>query len=199
MTDELDDLFDIPGDVLAAASAASSFALIAPDNARTARRDPRIKMWPESGIIKSAYSSSYFNEAHKQKVSTLVFDTELTAEGSGLNANRLLTTTLRLNKAALKTGEPKKQLTMTLMSIDKLNSLLGALGIEQDMPNGGYSKALQDHYFPPQTDQFPVDTSPLIGSTIYFEVRQRPTDQQDGSVKDQAEISKILKGGFANE
>ena len=192
-----DEIFDIPGEVIQKAEAAQTFKLSVPENARRHRREPSTFFWMESGVITAASSSSYLNEktTPAQAVSTYEFVVDINAEGSGLNVNRPLTTTFRLNKTALTTGEPKTQLTMTLMSVAKMKSLFNALGISGDLENGGYSKTFLSHYFPPSEDQFPSETSPLVGQTIYFEVKQGPRELQDGSIRETPEINKIIAEG----
>jgi hypothetical protein len=192
-----DDLFEIPGEVVAAAEAQQSFSLVIPEhNVRRSRRDPKTALWMEGGVITSASMGSYTNEQTNQEVRTISFSVEINAEGSGVNSNRNLSTVLRINSPALKSGEPKGQVTMSLMSVSRLKQLLIALGIASDLPGGGYSDALLKHYFPKETDQFPIDNSPLVGHTIYFEVKQGPREMRDGSVRDVPEINKILQGGL---
>lgn len=190
-----DDLFDIPVDVVNAAEEMRSFKLARPENARRHRKEPNTFFWPEAGVITSAGAGSYLNERSGQTVSTLEFRIEINAEGSGLNANKSLTTTLRINNDAIKTGEPKPQHTMSLLSVGKLTGLFRALGVHPDRTDGGYSGTLIGQYFPPATDQFPSEGSPLVGETLYFEVKQGPRELQDGSIVETPEINKILEKG----
>lgn len=189
-----DDIFDIPAETLSKAEQATSFKLRVPENARKHRREPSTFFWPEAGVITAASSGGYNIDGTDpvQHVSTYEVVLEINAEGSGLNTNQPLTTVFRMNKIALETGEPKKQQTMTLMSINKLRKLLACLGIDGDLQGGGFSKNLLTHYFPPATDQFPVDVSPLIGHTLYFEVKQGPRELPDGSIRENPEVNAFL-------
>lgn len=189
------DIFDIPSSVIQQAEQARSFKLAVPENARRHRREPGTFFWMESGTITSANSASYSNEKTNQRVTALSFEVEINGEGSGLNPNKPLSTTFRINNEALKTGEPKTQLTMSLMSIAKMKALFHAVGIEGDLAGGGFSKALLNTYFPPSEDTFPSETSPFVGHTIYFEVKQGPRELPDGSLKETPEINKILAEG----
>lgn len=185
------DLFDIPGDIVRKSDESRSFKLTVPETARRHRREPNTFFWTESGIITSASSGSYENDA-KQAVRTLQFDVDINAEGSGMNVNRPLSTTLRINNDALKTGEPKKQVTMSLMSVAKMKALFRALSIQPDLPDGGYSGLLINRHFPPAESQFPTETSELVGRTIFFEVKQGPRELPDGSLREDPEINKII-------
>lgn len=188
----MSDLFDIPGDIVAKAEESRAFKLNVPENARRNRRDPRIAFWMEAGVITAASSGTYENEKTAQTVSTLSFTVEINGEGSGLNVNKPLTATMRINNNALRDGEPKSQVTMSFMSIAMLKSLFNAMNVASDLPNGGYSKLLLDKYFPAETQNFPAENSMLVGSTVYFEVKQGPRELGDGSLRESAEISKIL-------
>lgn len=185
-------LFDIPGNVIRQAEDAQSFKLEVPPSARRHRREPNTFFWVEAGVITSAQSGSYTNEQTGQVVRTLEFAVDINAEGSGLNIGRPLTTTLRINHKALGSGEPKKQVTMSLMSIAKMKGLFQALSISPDMADGGYSFDLQERFFPKAENEFPVATSELVGQTIYFEVKQGPRELPDGSSKESPEINKII-------
>ena len=191
-----DNIYDIPADLLAKAEQSQSFKLRIPDTARRHRRDPKTFFWPEGGVITSGSSGSYAiqepNEGAGQHVSTLELNIEVNAEGSGLNTNQPLTTTFRINYDSLKNGEPKKQQTMSLMSINKLRKLFSILGIEGDLQGGGFSTNLLTHYFPPATDQFPTETSPLVGTGLYFEVKQGPRELPDGSIRENPEVNAFL-------
>lgn len=186
------DIFDIPGDVVRSAEESRSYKLAVPPDARKHRREPNTSFWMESGIITSASGGSYLNEQTKQKVTTLQFEAEINGEGSGLNTGKPISTTLRLNADALRTGEPKKQVTMTLMSVAKMKALFRSLSINPDLSDGGYSTALITRFFPPSESQFPIDTSELIGQTIFFEVKQGPRELPDGSLRESPEINRII-------
>ncbi len=187
-------IFDIPGSVVRQAEDSRSFKLEVPPSARRHRKEPNTFFWVESGVITSAQSGTYKNEqvSPAQIVRTLEFTVDINAEGSGLNIGKPLTTTLRINHAALGSGEPKKQVTMSLMSIAKMKMLFQALGISPDMTDGGFSQELVERFFPKAESEFPVATSELIGQTIYFEVKQGPRELPDGSSKDSPEINKII-------
>lgn len=186
------DLFDIPGDLVRSSDEAQSYKLTVPENARRHRREPNTFFWMESGTITSASRGSYINEATNQKVATLSFNVDINAEGSGLNVGRPLSTVLRINNEAVKSGEPKKQVTMSLMSVAKMKALFRALSVSPDLPDGGFSGVLIDRYFPKSEDQFPVDTSALIGQTIFFEVKQGPRELPDGSLRESPEINRVI-------
>jgi hypothetical protein len=188
----MSDIFDIPGDIVRTAEDQQSFKLSVPPNARRHRREPNTFFWTESGVISSASSSSYTNSDTNQKVSTLTFEVSINAEGSGLNTNRPISATLRMNADAMRTGEPKKQVTMTLMSVAKMKALFRALSISADLPDGGFSRSLITRFFPPAESQFPTDTSELIGQTIFFEVKQGPRELPDGSLRESPEINRII-------
>lgn len=185
-----DEFYDIGGDLLDAADAASEFKLVVPENARQHKKIPTTHFWTEAGAITAAYSDSK-EEVDKSKTQILTFEVTLAHEGSGKNVGKPLTTGMRINHSALRKGAPKNFFTMSNMALHKLRALMRSVGVEGDLEGGGFSQSLLAFHFPSKTS-FSSEVPPLVGRVIYFEVKQEKRELPDGTIKTQAEINKIL-------
>src|SRR3990172_1140630 len=180
-----EDFYDIPGDVLKEAEDAASFKLNVPESVRADKHGNRY--WFEAGTIKSAQRS----RAKDVPVTIFSMQININAEGSGKNINKPLSNYMRINYPAVTEKKEGGQLTMSRMSIHKLNTLFRSLGLEGDRDDGGYSKSMLSEYFPLDTD-FNKEVSPLVNRVVYFEVKQPPDGETDKNGRPlSAEITKF--------
>ena len=184
------EFYDIGADLLADAEAQMEFKLVVPETARRGKRNPGTAFWSEAGVVVSA-SQDAKDEKDGSRTQILSFETKISHEGSGKNIGKPLTTYMRINHQALKKAAPQNWVTMSNMALAKLKELFRSIGVEGDLDGGGFSQTLLAEYFP-RTTEFPGGESPLVGRVIYFEVKQGKRKFDDGSEKEQAEISKIL-------
>lgn len=185
---------NIPGEIVETAEKMNSFKLTVPEDARFNRRDPKTRYWTEEGKIVGASSKKFTVGEEDDAQTTVVWrlDIQITNGCYDLNAGQPVSTFLRVNYSALQTKNPEGQYKMSLMSINKIKQLAVALGIDSDLPNGGYSYNLLTHYFPEETE-FPA-ASPLQGEVITFEVKQGPKKMDDGSIRENPEVNKFHAG-----
>lgn len=186
-----EDFLDIPGEVVETAERASSFKLTVPEDARANRRDPKMKYWTEEGKIVSSSSKTYTSGEGESAQTSVAYRLDITITNGcyDLNTGQTISAFIRINYSSLRSKLPEGQYKMSLLSIGKLKQLFIALGIDPDLPNGGYSGELLRNYFPEETE-FPA-ASPLAGEVLTFEVKQGPRKLDDGSIKESPEVNKF--------
>lgn len=188
--------FDISGDTVKAAEAASSFRLVIPPTAKVFKDGAS---WTELGRITEASSevSKSTVEGRECDILVLHLQIELAKDGSGLNEGKTYKTNFRLNRWALENGRgaPKGtpmagQKTMSLLSIAKMKAVLSACGFPPDGEEGTYTQALLAECFP-DVNTFGAVPSPLIGQSFWHEVKQRESNK-DGKSYTNYDIQNVL-------
>jgi len=190
--------FDISGDVVKAAEAASSFNLIVPPTSKQGKDGPS---WTELGRIREASSETVQvdTEGRKCEVLVLHLKIDILKDGSGLNEGRNYKTNFRINRWALENGrgaEKGSQLSgqrvMSNLSIARMKSILSACGFAPDTEDGGYSQTFLAECFP-DVSAFGAEPSPLIGLTFWHELKAREsTSKKDGKQYTNYDIQNVL-------
>ena len=191
--------FDIGGDVIKEAEAASSFKLIVPPTAKT-RKDGA--SWSEEGGIIAASSETVQADLEGRKVEVLVLKLKISIskEGSGSNEGKMFDTNFRINRYALQNGKGASKGTpmygqrfMSNMSITRVKQVLRACGIQPDTEDGGYSQAILSECFP-DISNFTSEPSPLIGQRFWFEVQERTSESKtNGKTYTNYDLANILE------
>lgn len=147
-----------------------------PDTARKSKRNPKLAWWRERVVINDMnVSETETDSGNTHEVYELHF-TILPRGGSGVHNDKELIFFGRTNVSAFEDGQDgtdarKGQITMTRLTIDKIEQLLRACGIESDDGNGG---------FLPETLQsaFPEDgTTNLVNREVDVEIKQSFSDE----------------------
>lgn len=198
----MSDFFDISGDTIRAAEASAAFKMVVPPTAKKNKHGA--DLWDEHGSIRAAFSEATEANIYGKKCPILTLQADVVVDGMGSNKNAgffPVRFKARMNSSAIgSTDDSKspmgKQATMTRISIARLRGLLGILGYEPDMEDGGYSQNMLAVLFPP-VKSFSGEPSPLIGMSFWFQVKQGESKGADGNTYLNVDIERAISGDIA--